>query len=118
MMYTGKKFDADMITKADKKIEKAESQFKDDIYPRSGLNPLNYMVGKILSLLPFYPKTDKYITAPKVIAAQCNGCGKCAALCPMNNIKIVDGRVNSGNKCTVCYRCCNSCPAQALTVLG
>ena len=118
MMYTGKKLDANMITKAEKKIVKAAEQFKDGIYPQSGLNPLNYMVGKILSWLPFYPKTDKYITAPKVIEAQCNGCGKCVALCPMENIKIIDGKVVSGDKCTVCYRCCNSCPTQVLTVLG
>jgi len=24
----------------------------------------------------------------------------------------------SGKKCTVCYRCVNQCPAQALTLLG
>ena len=118
MLYTGKKLDVKIVTKAEKKLARAASLFTYGVYTKGGLTPLNFLVGKVLSLLPFYPKTDKYITAPKAIAGRCNNCGKCVKLCPMNNIKIVDGIVNAGVQCTICYRCCNSCPTQALTVLG
>jgi Pyruvate/2-oxoacid:ferredoxin oxidoreductase delta subunit len=118
MLYTGEKLDKKMIKKADKKIAQATEMFKNGVYTRSGLTPLNYIVGMVLNWLPFYPKTDKYITAPKVNAAKCDGCVNCVKLCPMGNISIAEKRVSSGNKCTVCYRRCKRCPAQALTVLG
>jgi len=107
-----------IIDKADRKILKAAAKFKAGKPTKSGFNPLNYMLGFFLKILWFYPKTDEYITAPKVNAEKCNGCGKCAELCPMNNIKIVGGKAVSSAKCTICYRCFNNCPTKALTILG
>lgn len=37
---------------------------------------------------------------------------------PLNNIKIVDKKVVQNNQCTMCYRCINNCPKQAMTLLG
>jgi NAD-dependent dihydropyrimidine dehydrogenase PreA subunit/flavodoxin len=118
MLYTGEKLDRNMVKRADKKIMQAAEMFKNGTYTKSGLTPINFIVGTLLRWLPFYPKTDKYILAPKVNADKCDGCGKCVTLCPMHNISLVDNSVAAGSKCTVCYRCCNSCPKQALTVLG
>jgi len=106
------------IEKADKKIANATAKFKSGKLQKSGLNPLNYIIGFFLNILWFYPKTDKYINAPKINADKCSGCGKCVKLCPMSNIKIVDGKAFSADKCTICYRCFNNCPAKALTILG
>jgi ferredoxin len=36
----------------------------------------------------------------------------------MNNIKVVDKKVVQKNQCTMCYRCINNCPMQAITLLG
>ena len=36
----------------------------------------------------------------------------------MKNIKLVNDTAISGNKCTMCYRCINKCPKQAITLLG
>ena len=44
----------------------------------------------------------------------CVGCGKCAALCPTNNIKIVDGRPVWGGDCTHCMACICYCPKNAV----
>jgi ferredoxin/flavodoxin len=118
MLYTGEKRDNKLIKTADRKIAQAAAMFRHGDYTKSGLSPLNYIVGKILKWIPFYPKTDKHIKAPKVNAGKCNGCGKCVKLCPMGNIEVIDRVAASGDKCTVCYRCCNSCPQQTLTVLG
>ena len=110
--------DSKVIEKSDRKIAKVAEKFKMGKRVRSGLNPLNYIIGFFLRILWFYPKTDKYITAPKVNAAKCNGCEVCVGLCPMQNSKITDDKAVSGNKCTICYRCFGNCPTQALTVLG
>ena len=110
--------DGKIIEKANVKIARAAEKFKSGKRMKSGLNPLNYIIGFFLKILWFYPKTDKYITAPKVDLTKCNGCGKCVELCPMRNIEIADKKAVSGDKCTVCYRCFGNCPTQALTVLG
>ena len=44
----------------------------------------------------------------------CVGCGKCVALCPTNNIKIVDGRPVWGGDCTHCMACICYCPKNAV----
>ncbi len=107
-----------VIIKAYNKITKAAEKFIAGSLPKSGLNPFNYIIGFLLKILWFYPKTDKYIKAPKVNPGKCTGCGKCEKLCPMRNIKITDGKAVSGGMCTICYRCFNNCPVKALTVLG
>ena len=44
----------------------------------------------------------------------CTGCGTCESVCPMKNIKLVDGRVAWGDNCVMCLRCYHSCPQHAL----
>lgn len=44
----------------------------------------------------------------------CTGCGRCAQLCPMNNITLHDGRPRWGDHCTHCMACICYCPAQAI----
>ena len=34
------------------------------------------------------------------------------------NIEVVDKKVVQKNRCTMCYRCINHCPRQAMTLLG
>jgi len=110
--------DGKMLEKADKKIAKAAEKFRAGKRQKSGLNPLNYIIGFFLKILGFYPNTDSYISTAKVDIAKCNGCGLCVDLCPMQNLIIADKKSVSGDKCTVCYRCFGNCPTQALTVLG
>lgn len=44
----------------------------------------------------------------------CNGCGKCAKMCPLNNIKIENKKPQWGNRCTHCMACICSCPKEAI----
>ncbi len=64
------------------------------------LNPLFYFL--YVSANGFYP-TDA-----------CNGCGKCAKLCPLNNIEIADGKPQWKENCTHCMACICSCPKEAI----
>ena len=45
----------------------------------------------------------------------CIGCGKCAKLCPLNNIAIVDKKPVWGDHCTHCMACIGNCPVEAIT---
>jgi ferredoxin/flavodoxin len=45
---------------------------------------------------------------------QCNGCGICARLCPVSNIKMVDDRPVWQQRCEQCFACLHWCPKQAI----
>ncbi len=45
---------------------------------------------------------------------KCVSCGKCAELCPLNNIVLPDGKPTWGNLCTHCMACINRCPTEAI----
>lgn len=36
----------------------------------------------------------------------------------MSNIEIVNHKAQQKQQCTMCYRCVNECPKQAITLLG
>lgn len=64
------------------------------------LNPIMYSM--MISAKGF-TSTDK-----------CSGCGKCEKLCPMNNVKLKDGKPVWGKNCTHCMACIAGCPQEAV----
>jgi ferredoxin len=44
----------------------------------------------------------------------CNGCGICAKVCPVNNIKLVDNKPVWQHHCETCYACYAWCPKEAI----
>lgn len=44
----------------------------------------------------------------------CNGCQKCVERCPLNNIKLQNGKPVWGNNCTHCMACIGGCPNKAV----
>jgi ferredoxin len=44
----------------------------------------------------------------------CNGCGVCAKICPVNNIKMGDNRPVWQHHCETCYACYAWCPKEAI----
>lgn len=46
--------------------------------------------------------------------SKCISCGKCAELCPLNNITLNSGKPVWGNQCTHCVACLHRCPAEAI----
>lgn len=71
----------------------------DKIYS-SAVNSLFY--GISVTAKPFY-STDK-----------CISCGQCEKVCPLNNIRLTDGRPVWGNDCTHCMACICTCPREAI----
>lgn len=107
-----------LIRSAEKKMNTAATKFKDGHPDKEGLGALYHIAGLFGQRLWFYGKTTSYKEKPNVNNVKCIGCGKCADLCPMSNLEIVDTKAVSGNRCTLCYRCFSHCPTQALTILG
>lgn len=53
-----------------------------------------------------------------VDAEECTSCERCARLCPIENIQMVDGLPVHGDACVYCMRCFNYCPTLAIHYAG
>lgn len=47
------------------------------------------------------------------VTEKCNSCGVCAAVCPMDNIQLKQGKAVHGHACAACYACLHWCPQNA-----
>jgi ferredoxin len=59
---------------------------------------------------PKIPGLDKQLTAD----SNCNGCGVCEQVCPVNNIKMGEGRPAWQHHCEQCFACLHWCPQVAV----
>ena len=78
------------------------------------------LIKNIFSLLPrtFYKLFDNGKFDKKFsVDENCNLCGLCANICPVNNIK-VDSQVNFKHRCITCLACTHRCPQNAIRVKG
>ena len=81
-----------IINEADRKIEKATNTIKQTgKYPREGLSFPAHLAGLFGQRLWFYNKTTRYSKKLK-ISDDCIGCGLCASICPMGNLRIQNGK--------------------------
>ncbi len=59
---------------------------------------------------PHIPNADKHFWTDE----KCNGCGLCSKVCPVNNIKIENGKPAWGHKCEQCLGCIHLCPEESI----
>lgn len=107
-----------LVKNADDKINAVAERIKLRKYPKDGLSFAHRMAGLFGQRLYFRRKTKKYSRKIKVDASKCVACGRCSALCPMQNIAIQNKSVAFNNQCTMCYRCFANCPTKAITIIG
>ena len=50
------------------------------------------------------------------ITETCNGCSTCSKVCPVGNIKIIDGKPIFLHNCEQCMACIQWCPKQAINL--
>lgn len=56
------------------------------------------------------PLTDKSI----IIDEKCNGCGICAMVCPVDNIIILNEKLEFQHRCEMCFACDEWCPTDSI----
>lgn len=55
-------------------------------------------------------ESDKHF----LVNENCNNCGVCEKVCPVNNIILVEGKPQWQHKCQQCLACINFCPEEAI----
>ncbi|MBR5028931.1 MAG: EFR1 family ferrodoxin [Bacteroidales bacterium] len=78
------------------------SDVKKGLFPRFKTNVIGKNFYRWVSDEPFFATDD------------CISCGKCAEVCPLNNITIENGRPRWNGNCTNCDACYHHCPKNAI----
>lgn len=113
-------FDVEPEDKALAKVRAADAAL-DEIIPKilakeSGCADVH--MGKLPILKTFVASHffNKYARSAKPFHStyDCTGCGHCAAVCPVENIHIVDGMPIFEDHCQQCLACIHRCPQRAL----
>jgi len=50
------------------------------------------------------------------VESSCSSCGICEQVCPVNNIKIIEGKPEWQHKCQQCLACINFCPEKSIQI--
>lgn len=107
-----------IVKAARQKLKLAAQALQEGRPPADGLGFGARMAGFLVQRMWFGLLAGRCTGKLKINADTCVGCGKCAAGCPMENLRMEEGKAEAGKNCTLCYRCVNRCPAQAITLLG
>ena len=91
--------DASETIKAEKKFAQPRRNAYDKLMSDI-VNPVFYKL---------FVKADAFTANDK-----CIGCGKCAKMCPLNNIELKNSKPVSGQDCTHCMACICLCPTEAI----
>lgn len=108
-------FDVDPSNLALRKLEEAPKRI-DEI--ADNIVTGNYTIDCHIGSWPglktgvIYPLFKKWGIFPKKWHSTdaCVGCGICVRNCPVNNMKMLDGRPSWGKNCVSCLACYHSCP--------
>jgi flavodoxin/NAD-dependent dihydropyrimidine dehydrogenase PreA subunit len=101
-----------ILQKANARIlEIAEHIKNDHPLPREKLTLVDRIKSGIVNnvFYPFFVNAKGFYSTDA-----CTGCGKCSRLCPLNNIKLTDGKPRWGQSCTHCMACICGCPCEAI----
>jgi Pyruvate/2-oxoacid:ferredoxin oxidoreductase delta subunit len=60
------------------------------------------------SFIHLYSAQNRYVDS------RCINCNLCTRLCPVENIRNIDGKISIGQNCEWCFACLNWCPTQAI----
>ena len=101
-----------IVEQAEPALQKVLAQLKagqefppprENLYDRFMSGPVNPVFYR------FFVKADAFRATDA-----CIGCGKCVELCPLNNIRLENGKPVWGKDCTHCMACICYCPKEAI----
>ena len=99
---------------AQRKIETVCRDISNGVIRKRGFNPGSRLLGLIQGV--FLPGIEERARDRVWIDDDCNQCGLCISMCPMNNFSVDSSKVITKNNCMMCYRCINKCPQKAIAV--
>lgn len=103
------------LSAAPEKLEKIAQELrkKTENYHSSGLRAEK---GFVENSYFYGVRSLKRLTFMKhfTVSRSCDGCGRCAKICPVNNISIRNGKAVHGAGCAACYACMHWCPHHAV----
>ncbi len=100
---------------ADRKVEHVCRNLQKGISKKRGWTAGAAVLGKIQNR--GFPKMEEKGRSSFQADLDCTQCGLCVKKCPVHNLELAEGNVVQKNRCNLCYRCVNSCPQKAATVL-
>lgn len=103
------------LVNAEKKMEKTCKNIRNNYSVKRGFNVVSKGLG--LTQSSSFPRVEKIKKSSAKTDKDCNGCGLCVKICPMNNLSLENNRIVQHDNCTLCYRCVNKCPQKAITIL-
>jgi ferredoxin/flavodoxin len=77
------------------------------VKPPAKKNPMELMHGPFMKL---FANREKGFN----VSEACNGCATCSKVCPVENIKILDGKPTFLHHCEQCMACVQWCPKEAI----
>lgn len=107
-----------IVIQAEERIKSAVCNLKNGTPTKDGLGFLCHIAGLLGQRLWLYHKTQVYSDKIQIDTDACIKCGKCALVCPMNNLSLSKCKIVANGRCTLCYRCINQCSEKAITILG
>lgn len=101
-----------VIEKAETNIDKAIDFIKaGEPFPKRRITVMDKMNSGIVNDL-FYPV---FVHAKKFsVAETCISCGLCEKVCPLSNVRLVNGKPIWADNCTHCMACISRCPQEAI----
>jgi ferredoxin/flavodoxin len=106
------------MSKATKKIQRIYHQMTAGHQIRHGMRWYSRCLGFVLQRAYVKPFFEDMKTKLTIDQEACIHCNKCLEICPTHNLEDDHGRITTKGVCTICYRCVNACPVQAITLLG
>lgn len=109
---------AKTLMRADRRISAFATAIKEGRPFRRGKDPFSHALGYFSQRSFWRRREEKKFSLLQVDETRCVGCGLCASSCPVQNLRVQNGKAIPSSRCVLCYRCVNLCPRQALTLLG
>ena len=103
---------AKILERAERVIDRTALYIKNgEKFPSVSVSLMDRVYSGVINDL-FYPTC---VHARKFyVTDSCISCGKCAAVCPLGNVRIEQGKPVWGKNCTHCMACICRCPKEAI----
>ncbi len=101
-----------VLTNADKKLTDIAGMIGRCEHRKLPYNPIMQLLHRLA-----YDRTMSHIHDDDrkfSVNEKCTSCGTCAAICPVENIELVDGKPVWKHHCELCVGCIHICPVRAI----